>query len=116
MTVPQTFFTALINLPSDRCLPDTNETIPFHFIGDEAFPLNEQMMRPFPGRTLTNDRRIFNYRLSRARRCIENAFGILVNRFRIFRRSINAHPKCVEQIVLGNKFLNYIDSDCVPLL
>ena len=39
------------------------------------------------------------YRLSRCRRTIENTFGILSARWRIFRRLIRANPETVDLIV-----------------
>lgn len=88
-------------LGGPRILPGTNHELPFFFVGDEAFPLTPYMMRPFPARGISFSKRLFNYRLSRARRCIENAFGIMASKFRIFRKPIAAHPKQVEFIVLG---------------
>ena len=56
-------------------------------------------MKQYPGNALTESRRVFNYRLSRCRRVIENTFGILSARRRIFRRPINAKPCNVDNIV-----------------
>lgn len=58
-------------------------------MGDEAFKISCLMMRPYPANNFTIEQRVFNYRLSRARRVIENAFGILVSRWRIFKKEIN---------------------------
>lgn len=64
-----------INFPQDKCLPEDNDVPqPFLLVGDEAFALNKHLLRPFPGRTLNEDRKIFNYRLSRARQTIECSF------------------------------------------
>lgn len=54
-------------LPRDLPLPSTSLPAPCVFVGDEAFQLRPDFLRPFPGRQLTDDRRVFNYRLSRAR-------------------------------------------------
>lgn len=94
-------FLGRIDIPQDAELPGTQKIIPYHFVGDSAFPLSKFMMRPYAARALTDEKRIFNYRLSRARRCIENAFGIMAARFRVFLRPIAANPKQAEQIVLG---------------
>ena len=80
-----TFFKQLRNknldVPPSKQIPyDTEEAhIPHILLGDEGFPLRCDLMRSFARNTLTNERCIFNYRLSRARRVVENAFGILAN-------------------------------------
>ena len=70
------------NLPPAEPLsrdPD-GEPVEYFMVGDDAFALKPWMMKPYPSRGLTYKERIFNYRLSRARRAVENAFGILANR------------------------------------
>lgn len=66
------------------------------FVADDAFPLKTFILKPY-GRTmcLSRKQKIFNYRLSRARRIVENAFGILVSRFRIFEKPI---PLAIDKV------------------
>ena len=72
----------MLGIPNPRLLPNmTQSPLPFVFVGDEAFSLKMNMLRPYPGKKLSEDLSIFNYRLSRARRIIENAFGILAASF-----------------------------------
>lgn len=59
------------------------------FVADDAFPLRTDILKPY-SRTgnLTETQKVFNYRLSRARRIVENAFGILTSRFRVYEKLI----------------------------
>ncbi|GIY59182.1 ANTAGONIST OF LIKE HETEROCHROMATIN PROTEIN 1-like protein [Caerostris extrusa] len=95
-----------INIPTGAALPSTKKVMPFIFVADEALPLKNYLMRPFPGNTLPK-RRIFNYRLSRARRCVENTFGIMAARFRIFY---------VATAVSLHNFLKLADDAMPPFL
>ncbi len=70
-------------------------------MGDDAFALCTWLQKPFSHRLLTMNERICNYRLSRARRIVENAFGILANRFRCLHRTMQQRPTVVTSIVLA---------------
>ncbi|KAJ8369350.1 hypothetical protein SKAU_G00093780 [Synaphobranchus kaupii] len=78
-----------LGFPGATNLPRSAITVPHVLVGDEAFPLRQNLMRPFPGRFLPEPERVFNYRLSRARRIIENSFGILSTRWRVYRKPIH---------------------------
>ncbi|XP_055708647.1 uncharacterized protein LOC129804905 [Phlebotomus papatasi] len=95
--------------PTPKNLP--NSTIPYNYfiIGDEAFPLSENLLRPYSGQNLPVDKENFNKRLSIARNTIERTFGILSNRFRILRGEIRTLPKHAESFVKACVTLhNYI--------
>uniref|UniRef100_A0A671KY09 DDE Tnp4 domain-containing protein n=1 Tax=Sinocyclocheilus anshuiensis TaxID=1608454 RepID=A0A671KY09_9TELE len=90
------------NIPAPAPLPGSDQLAPYCIVADEAFPLKEYFMKPYPNRRLSVQQRIFNYRLSRAWRVVENAFGILANRFRVFLTTINIQDTAkVEDIVLA---------------
>ena len=86
------FISGDLDVPDPQSLPNYNDSgpVPFCFVGDEAFPLWADLMRPFPrkDRGIPDDELIFNSRLSRACRTVENAFGILAQRLRVFARRL----------------------------
>jgi len=57
-----TFYTRLqnqtLNLPKPM---DCDENLNFIFIGDETFALEENLLKPFPQKSLNYERRIYNY-------------------------------------------------------
>jgi len=97
----QAFENNMLSVPQARSLPNTNYSLPFSLVGDESFPLKTYLMRPYAKRNLhNNEGKIFNYRLSRARQVVENAFGILVARWRILQKPIalklNTRKNCAN--------------------
>lgn len=86
-----------MNVPDSDILG--NEFLPYVLVADEAFEMNDFTMRPYSRITLNNERRIFNYRLSRARRVIESTFGIMVSTWRILKKSIEHDPVNVIHMV-----------------
>ncbi|KAK0139803.1 Protein ALP1-like [Merluccius polli] len=90
-----------LDLPPDRVVSGAEQRgpLPHVFVGDEAFPLMTNLLRPFPGRNHPPEKRVFNYRLSRARLVVECAFGILASRWRMYRRVIATSPPVAEVCV-----------------
>lgn len=93
----------ILDIPQDTPLKTNEDPIPYVIVADEAFPLKSYLMRPYGRLNLTGNEgnKIFNYRLSRARCVVENAFGILSNCWRVFRTNIQLQPTSVDNIVLA---------------
>lgn len=108
-----------LSVPEDRPLPgtETNLRLPLVIVADEAFPLKHNILRPFPGKNLTQRQRTFNYRLSRARRVVECTFGITSHVWRILLKRMEVSVDFATLITVAcctlHNFLISTNSDAV---
>ncbi|KAJ8865773.1 hypothetical protein PR048_033295 [Dryococelus australis] len=67
-----------------------------------------KVMKPYPGYSpaSTSPNRISNYRLCRARRIVENVFGILAARLGVFLRPISLHRDKGKTVALTCIYLH----------
>jgi len=98
-----------IGIPLSHALPGRCLPVEYVIVADDAFALQNHVMKPYPDRGLQLKQRIYNYRHSRARRTSENFFGIFSNRFRLFLKPIEAMPQNVKNYALAAVALhNYL--------
>ena len=71
----------------------------YFLLGDDAFALMPWMVKPYSQGQLTMEEGIANYMISRDRRVVENAFRILVSRFRVLVGTMDQRPRVVRDIV-----------------
>ena len=90
-----------LHVPESKRHEGCDEPLPFYLLGDEIFPLKNWLMRAFPGPLNSEDVKVYNYRHSRGRRTIENAFGILCSRWRIFQKPIRSTVENAESYVMA---------------
>ncbi|XP_053283259.1 uncharacterized protein LOC128444682 [Pleuronectes platessa] len=88
-----------LELPEPVALPGSSAKLPHVFLGDAAFPLHENLMRPYSGVNLDDAQKTYNYRHSRALKVIENTFDILVARWKILGRPIEYYPEKAVDVV-----------------
>ncbi|XP_049769174.1 uncharacterized protein LOC126106822 [Schistocerca cancellata] len=88
-----------LDIPLPKPLPGREKDTPFVIIADDAFPMRSYLMKPYPFHNQPGPNRVFNYRLSRARRVVENFFGHIAQRFRILRRPLLLGPEKTVTIV-----------------
>lgn len=91
----------VLQIPKPIAINGTNIVVPYVFVADDAFALKPNIMKPYSFRNCAQEKRVFNYRLSRARRMAESAFGILSARFRLLKTTIPLHPDKVQIVVMA---------------
>lgn len=95
-----------LRIPEPAQLPYSQKILPFVFLADDAFGLTQNLMKPYPQAALNMEKTIFNYRLSRGRRVIENTFGILVSRFGVLQTPIALSPEKARIVALACCYLH----------
>ena len=70
-----------VAFPVDYSLPDDDRPMPYFVVADDASSTRTWLMKPYSTRQPTLAERVFNFRLPRARRRVENVFGILAHYF-----------------------------------
>ena len=106
----------IIGFPQPDPLPGDTQDIPYFLVGDDAFALRTYMMKPYGCKMMTRKQRIFNYRLSRARRVVENAFGILANRFQVLLTTMMHEADTVRLIVKACVLLHNLMRTRYPVM
>ena len=103
-----------VNLPLPCCLRGGNKQMSYVLVGDDAFALKPYLMKPDAQQGLGAEKRVYNYMHNRARRILENLFGILANRWRFTRNLL--HPDVIEVLVSAalvlHNFLRESDAYC----
>ena len=51
-----------LEFPPARFLPNFHKRVSYCLVGDAAFPLRYSLMKPFPDKNLSHEKKIFNYR------------------------------------------------------
>lgn len=100
-------------VPPPEKVSEFGPELPYVLVGDEAFALQEFLMKPYLRRNnLSLKERVFNYRLSRARRIVETSFGIISAVWRIFKTPLRTQLPTSIKIIkacacLHNFILKY---------
>ena len=90
-----------IGFPNSESLGIGGPKANFFILGDDAFPFKLWLMRPYSSHSMDLKETVFNYRIKQGRTVVENAFGMLTSRFRIFQSPLQQEPRVVNRVVMA---------------
>jgi hypothetical protein len=89
------------------------KSVPYFFTGDEAIPLGENLTKGYLGRHPKGSKvRIFNYRIFRAHRVVENEFGLLSSVVQVLRKPKLLEPEKAQLTVMTIVYLHSFLQRC----
>lgn len=88
----------IIILPKAEELPGSETVVPYFLIRDGAYPLMQNLIKPFAGEELSDDQIKYNKRISGPRMVVECTFGQDCQRWHIYYTKIECEPETVERI------------------
>nr|CAI5870097.1 unnamed protein product [Callosobruchus analis] len=91
-----------LNLPPARALENRTMEVPFVFIGDDAFSLHDNLFKAYP----VELKERIHQAVCRARRVIENVFGIISAVFRVLRKPMFLLPEKSTKVILACIYLH----------
>lgn len=82
----ESFVKNMFDISGMQCLPGTEVMLPLVVIGNDAYPLKNNLMKPYPFRAtqICPEKGYFNERLKQARVPVDCAFEILSEKWKIF--------------------------------
>ena len=94
------------NLPETATTTsDLHADLPFFLLGDAAYPLRKDLITPYNA-DMSYEKRVFNYRHSRCRHCVESAFGVLAGKWRVLRTAMEVAVDTATEITLATIILH----------
>ncbi|XP_037944698.1 putative nuclease HARBI1 [Teleopsis dalmanni] len=106
-----------LNIPDANRLQKSNFVCPYGFVGDETFALSENLWTPYPIEKSSLKEEVFNYRLNRARQVVEDTFGHLISKFKVFQKPLRVKLEHLDPIILGTCTLhNFLKAHSVDYM
>ena len=87
-----------MGFPEPSPIPQDDKPMPYFILGDDAFGIRTFLMMSYGHRNLQWEERIYNYSISRGQRVVENAFGILAQRWQVLLTTMQPRPSIVQDI------------------